>query len=450
MLTETGKSRLRVFWAGLSPEIRSKLLSAAKAGAALDPASKSLFETLTELNAGEGSDDAEARRRFFEPMSALIGDPEVDPPSRAYFTAQFVQSLWGWLDEQSDGQFARDAQSDTNPAWDASWAVRRREAGEAVRAFVDSAATDRKSEGRIIAMWGASGLDSARDASTLLLHGSALQKPLSSFPEKIVDLDPDLCTQLRDAYEKLVEDAPEAALWLLLLVLARLSKPAQIFRAIEKIGRRGDDLLVSKTDLATVGDAVFKDAEHFAARLKHAPQTLDDAKVCVDGLAHYTSITVGMTREFGIRKDGRWGKQLFGLRSQVSTDLEKIFATVPKILDKALPVPRKGKGGVFVPVEPEADTIIQSAAAHLHFVAGAHEWATQAAVGSIQKKTEELATSALDDCSGSLINIAQHSDGENQDLALQGLEVVAKLTEAAGQVESASLIRRRSAAALAA
>lgn len=430
--------------------MRNKLLAAAEAGAASDPATKKLFQTLRDLDSGAAQDDTLARSRFFEPLKNLVGDPELAPPSRAYFTPQFIQSLWGWLDEESEGQLICEAIADENLSWKDSWNARRQKAGTTLRDFVDRAETDRKAEGRIVAMWGASGLDSARDASTLLLHGGAIQAVLANFPDRISDLDTGLCKRLRDAYDALAEETPEAALWLLLQVLARLEKPAQIFRAIEKIGKRGDDLLVSKTDLATVGDAVFKDAEHFAARLKHPPQSLEDAEAGVEGLAHYTSITVGMTREFGIRKDGRWGKQLFGLRSQVSTDLEKIFAAVPKILDRALPEPRKGKGGVMIPTDIAAEAVLQTAAAHLHFVAGAQEWATQAAVGSIHKKTEELATNALDDCASNLINIAQHTDGDDRKLALKGLDVVAMLTDAAGQAESASLIRRRSAAALAA
>ncbi|MEE2567316.1 hypothetical protein [Hyphobacterium marinum] len=430
--------------------MREKLVAAAAAAAQADARQQGLHDILAGLEAGLAPADQVARSRFFEPLAILTGDPAQVPPSRAYFTPHFLDRIWSWFEDQLGEEFIAWAIADDNLAWHDSWTQRRKQAAQALSDFLDVSANDRKAEARLAALWGAGGAERARDIATLLRSSGEITAALKPFPDEIRDLTPELCTELRDGYERFGDDAPDAGLWLLLIILARLKKTAQIFRAIEKIGRRGDDLLVSKTDLATVGDAVFKDAEHFAALFKHAPDTLDDARVAVDGLANYVSITVGMTREFGIRKDGRWGKQLFGLRSQVSSDLEKIFASVPKALGKAVPEPRKGKGGIMTPVEIAPETVIEQAEARLHFVAGAHEWASQAAVASIHKKTEEAATTLLDDCSSALINLVQHSEGEEQALASQGLDVVARLFEAAGQDENASLIRRRSAAALAA
>lgn len=450
MLSESKKTRLSSFWAGLPPRMRAKLVAAAESGAQSDPQSAQLFDILSALESSLSPSDQVARGRFFEPLASLTGDPTRDPPSKAYFTPRFLDHLWDWFRDQLGEDFVSAAIKDNNLAWHDSWAARRVAAGQALRDFLDASATDRKAQARLAALWGAGGAERARDACTLLINGTEIGAALKDFPDPIRDLDPDLCTRLRDAYERFADTAPEAGLWLLLSAMARLTKTAQIFRAIEKIGRRSDDLLVSKTDLATVGDAVFKDAEHFAARLKHAPDTLEEARIAVDGLANYATITVGMTREFGIRKDGRWGKQLFGLRSQVSSDLERIFGSVQRALEKALPQPRKGKGGILTPAEIPAEPLVEKAEARLHFVAGAHEWASQAAVASIHKKTEEAATAILDDCSSALINLVQHSGGAEQALASRGLDVLARLFEAAGQDENASLIRRRSAAALAA
>jgi hypothetical protein len=450
MLTDSTKSRLLTFWSSLPTGIRNQLLTVSQAAASADPSSQQLYEILSGLEGEAEQDSRLAHSRFYFPMENLIGDPAIDPPSRAYFTPQFLDSLWNWFDEASGGTFAKEASADDSLAWSDSWTQRRETYGNKLSDFIKAAEGDRKAESRLVAMWGAGGSERANDAAILLIHGAALARAAKDFPDEISDLNPDLCTRLRDAHEAFSESAAEAGLWLLLIVMARLKKTAQIFRAIEKIGRRGDDLLVSKTDLATVGDAVFSDAEHYAARLKQIPESMDAARSAADGLAHYTSITVGMTREFGIRKDGRWGKQLFGLRSQVSTDLEKIFSSVDKALSKALPEPRKGHRGALVPQELPDETIIESACAKLYFVASAGEWATQAAVGSIQKKTEELAIATIDECFSALITLVQHTQGDEQVLASKGLEVIARLTEAVGQDENAALIRRRSAAALAA
>ncbi|HAQ35449.1 MAG TPA: hypothetical protein DCQ53_08855 [Alphaproteobacteria bacterium] len=448
-LSADNLEKLTLFWGSLPPEIRKRVLGAAARAAEHDAGQAGLSSLLTLLEQKAQPDPAELKKkRLFAPLVSLTGDPENDPPSRAYFSPTFLNALWSWLDTSMEGGVAGSLPEPDAPAED--WAAIRAETGARICACLDAAEGDRKLESRLVSLWGAGGAETARQAATLLVHHSVLDQAMAGIPEEITDFDPDMCTQMRDAYETVIDTHPEAGVWLLIILMTRLKKTAQIFRAIAKIGRREDDQLISKTDLASVGDAVLKDAEFYATRFRRAPQNLAEAEDAIAGLASFVTVTVGMTREFGIRKDGRWGKTLFALRAQTSGDLEKLFSNTPKVLEAALPVPRKGADRTMQPVEPADEAIIARAEAQLRFLGAAGDWASQAAIGSVQKKAEDGAISALEDCFGHIINILQHSEGETQLLASAGLDVIARLQEALGQDESASLTRRRNAAALAA
>lgn len=448
-LTAKNLEKLGEFWSALAPEMRQRVLSSAKAAAARDPAQAGIARLLETLDAGTTPDEGiRQRNRLFAPLDPLTGNPETDPPSRAYFSPGFLTALWAWFTDAEQSRFASNIPAANAPSED--WQAIRVEAGEALKAFLETASGDRKMESRIVTMWGAGGRETAELAATLLIHDTVLKDALRGIPEEITDFDPELCTHVRDVYDDLSERAPDAGVWMLLLLMTRLTKTAQIFRAVEKIGRRSDDQLISKTDLAAVGDAVLKDAEFYATRFRRAPASIEDADEAVAGLASFVTVTVGMTREFGIRKDGQWGKTLFALRAQASSDLEKLVSGTKKALDAALPEPKKGKGGILIPVKCPDEAVIVRAEAQLRFLGGAGDWASQAAIGSVQKKAEDAAIDALEECCGHLINVLQHSDGETQQLASAGLDVIARLQGALGQDESASLTRRRNAAAMAA
>lgn len=440
-------ARLEAFWGSLAPDMRQRVIASARKAAERDPSQGAIAAVLETLESKVRPDNAQLKKtRLFAALDPLTGHPETDPPSRAYFSSVFTKALWAWFE-------AEDGFADSLPAHDArdeAWETARVSAGERLAAFLAAAEDDRKAQSRIVAMWGAGGADTARLAATLLTHSPELTDALKEVPDEIEDFDADLCSHVRDVYEGLSERAPDAGLWFLMMVMNRLKKTAQIFRAVEKIGRRSDDQLISKTDLAAIGDAVLKDAEFHATRFRRPPETMQDAEDAIAGLAAFVTVTVGMTREFGIRKDGQWGKTLFSLRAKASADLEKALSGTQKALNAVLPEPRKGRGGVLQPVPVASEEAIERCEAQLRFVGGAGDWASQAAIGSVHKKAEDAAVSALEECGGHLINVLQHSEGETQQLASAGLDVIARLQEALGQTESASLTRRRNAAALAA
>ena len=175
-------------------------------------------------------------------------------------------------------------------------------------------------------------------------------------------------------------------------------------------------------------------------------ETLAEADTAGHALADFVRTSVGMTREFGIRKDGRWGKTLFAIRANASASLEEFFKHVEKTFSRAVPHPGKGHRGMARPEPlPRADRI-ERAEADLRFLAISGEWASQAAVGGAQKHVADMVRDELDECARALLEILRTAEGDAAELAAEGLELIVRYMRAFKDEENAELIHRRAVA----
>ncbi|MCW5725189.1 MAG: hypothetical protein KIS81_09535 [Maricaulaceae bacterium] len=440
-LTPDKSRRLTQFWSGLPAPVRAKVLSAAETAAGVDAQARSVRDILAMLDAACAPDPETATKQaLFAPLAPLTAAEGAAPPSLGRFSYALLDGIWTWLESEGHADAARAIHAD-----DGDWTELRVAVGEALAVYAGRASGDAKLAARLTQEWGKDAPRRMADAAAMLRHAAALEDALTTFPAEIKEFEPEMVSRVRDEYETLAEGSEEAALWLLVLVMGRLKKPWQIFRAVEKIGRRGDDLVVSKTDLAAIGDLVLEDAAFFVASFAAPLENPEQARKAAEGLQRYVALTVGMTREFGVRKDGRWGKMLFALRNQASSQMEKALASVDKALAASLP--ETGRGGALrMPPQEVRDR----AEARLIFLAATRELASLAAVSGPCKKAEEAASERLNAAATGLLDEYRAAGPEQRAGLEAALDLVARLTEAMGEAEAASLVRRRVAAAHAA
>ncbi|WP_417490147.1 hypothetical protein, partial [Maricaulis sp.] len=165
--------------------------------------------------------------------------------------------------------------------------------------------------------------------------------------------------------------------------------------------------------------------------------------------SRYVGYSTGMVQEFGIRKDGRWGRSLFGLRAEASTNVEKVMEKVPLALDTGLPEPRRGKSGRIIPAQLPPTAAIERANGLLYFLHRAREHANAAAIASAQKRLYDQAERRMQDAGKMLVDLVAGSSGQSRVSAQECLAIVADLLDAAGSSETAELLRRRGSAAAA-
>ena len=432
-LSDQQLKSLSALWAGLPDHIRLQLLAAAGEKGRL-------AETLIILEQSRSSDPLPSglRHPVFQNLADVTG-LNTDPPTHSRFTDEILSSFAAETDLKALVSPSNSSDPDAIQAW-------RSKAAELVAGLTAKTEKDKALRLRLVDTAGTDFPSLIEDVACLLTHDQKLTEALMPFDEIIGDFTPELVSTARDAYEDICNDVPEAGLWFLKILTARLSKTAQIFRVVEKIGRRSDDALVSKTDLADVGDLVLANADFYAGQFDRAPSTIAEADAAGYALEEFAKISVGMTREFGIRKDGRWGKKLFATRAKASNALDQFFKQFEKDFARALPQVAKGHRGLAKAGSMPSEDRIQKTEAELRFLALATEWASQAAVGSAQKHAADHVRQEMDDSARAFLEILRAAEGEGAENASDALALIVRYMHAFMDDQNADLIQRRSVA----
>lgn len=449
-LSPRQRTKLETLWRSMPAHMRSALYGSAKAAAAEDESAQSLLDVFDELEAGTGEPAGDlAKAHLFAPLRPLTAEPKSVPPSKFRFSPEDLSKMWGWLGRHIAKEVVEEARRCRKPASDPVWYDFRHRAAQALAEAVARADRVPKDMTALDKRFGPDCRSMLHDAVVLLKFSQEIDESMAEIPAVVDDLDPELCEHIRALHEELMANTPESAVWILLLVMGRLTSPWQIFRVIEKIGRRADDLVVSKTELAAIGDTVLADTGYFAGRLKQPPANRAEAEIYFETFERYVGYSTGMVQEFGIRKDGRWGRSLFGLRAEASTNVEKVMEKVPLALDTGLPEPHRGKSGRVIPAQLPPTAAIERADGLLYFLFRAREYANAAAIASAQKRIYDQAEKRMLEAGKMLVDLVAKSEGQSRIGAEEALEITASLLEAAGSEEAASLLRRRGIAAAA-
>jgi hypothetical protein len=231
--------------------------------------------------------------------------------------------------------------------------------------------------------------------------------------------------------------------------MARMDRPWRLLRVFERIARREDDLLVSRTDMAEIGDALLRDAEHHLKGFARAPATYEDADAAAAALADFAAVTVGMTREIGIRKDGAWGRRLFELRSQASDNMARIHEAALDAFKRATPE----EGGLKRPAGPPpkpGEPGYERAGALARFLIRTKDDAGRAAVGNAHQGVIDEIRARLERLADKTLYSIRNNDGHELEVASERLEHAAGLMTEIGAGEAAEVFLRRVAAARAA
>lgn len=391
------------------------------------------------------------RKRFFEPLAPVSGEPGVDPPSRSYAPAALLERLWRWLEDVLDPALpgmVRDAVlGGLTEAPDGRLDPLRRRAADALEAGLKGVQEDPRAEKRLKTRLEISTFEPVRHVISLLRSAPVLRTALNGLPPVITDMGEPLAAKIRDRYEAAADADPDAAVWALFLIMTRFEHPWRLLRVFERIARRDDDLLVSQTDMAHIGEALLGDAAFHLNRFETPPATREAAIAAADALAAFSAITVGITREIGVRKDGAWGKRLFTLRSRASEQMTAIHDAARDVVARAVPEggAGRGRGGAR-----DGETLPERAEALCLFLYLARDDAGRAAVGGAHLKVMEEVAERLEAAGQRLLLSLRDGATGDAPAALPRAEEIAVLMRAVGEGEAAALLLRRTAAASAA
>lgn len=434
-------ARISALMASLPGDMAERICSAARSG---DPVLGRLLDYCRE------GASIIAPRRFFAPLADVSGDPDQSRPSRAYAPVSLQNALWEWLKDIAPESVAEAeaAAADFNDESPGRLDPARVAASQAVLAALADLKDKPKGAAKLSARLGVDDFEPVRHLAGLLRAAPVTRVALAGLPAHITDLDEGLIAAIRDRYETAADADPDAGVWALFLVMARMERPWRILRVFEKIVRQGDDFLVSRTDMAEIGDALLQDAEHHLSGFVQPPSTLLEADRAAKALSDFAAVSVGMTREIGIRKDGSWGQKLFELRSRASDQMSRIHEAALNAFKRATPEEGGVRGRVGSPPRPGEEGFEQACVLG-RFLVMTRDDAGRAAVGSAHQTAMDQISSRLEELADKLLRTVR-AGGEAADAAAQRLEDVTGLMRSIGADEAADVFLRRVVAARAA
>lgn len=442
-LPKTKLDQVSVLLQQLPSDMARRLTLAARQG---DPALARLLEYCLD------GPDVLARRGVFEPLKLISKDPKTHKPSRALAPSDLLDRLWEYgcelapdLREEAQALYSDFA---SIPEPEALLKLRVR-LSDRVLEEIKRSEDNAKLRKRLIGRFQTPDLEAPQRIAKILKCAHILEDAVEGLPDTIPDWSDELSATIRDRYEHVADVDPDSGVWVLCLIMARMERPWRLLRVFERIARRGDDLLVSKTDMGHVGDVLLDDAEFALSLFSKAPSTRDEARGAAKGLADFAAVTVGMTREIGIRKDGSWGQRLFKLRSQASDAMSHIHSEVRDAVFRATAEAGGLKTRIRTPVrsgEPE----FERALALSQFLIMTKDDAARAAVGSAHTALIDELRDRVETLGETQLQALRSETGEGQAALQERVLDIAQILRALAGEEAGDLLVRRATAALAA
>ncbi|WP_339859669.1 hypothetical protein [Thalassospira alkalitolerans] len=261
---------------------------------------------------------------------------------------------------------------------------------------------------------------------------------------------------LRDRFIEISEEKEGYEPVFLKAVLSRLLRPSELFKLIRVLTSKADDRSISSSNLATTGDLIIDLLAETVAEIEQGIGTGKDEHHILSLARWYASEFIRITREFNIRKDGRWGEKLLETRRRVSKAMANtMFGASPDRIIEALPQleVKQGPGSgrqaarpIFsqpfddekvLAAERSAEAIAETA--RISHVLAAQSSATKAVV-ELKKRLNQIGRAGIDSM-GRL-------DADEMENAQRNMMGIVRLLEIIDGPEDADLLRRRGMNAL--
>ncbi len=288
---------------------------------------------------------------------------------------------------------------------------------------------------------------------SLMQRPDDLQDFFAGWPEVVKNLNEELIAPLRDFNDFLMAENPEITPHLLFLVAAHLEQPFQVFRAVEKVTGHSNDRVMVKTELKVVGDALLDQNDIFLDSFTWEKGQVCDVEAMVLSLRKFVKLTAGWMSEFEIDPDGPWGTRLASQRSLCGKKWGDHMGRVRKTVDLVLPR-RRGKltGRQTMPdLNKDIDEAsIALAENEIELLLTASSYASQSGFQASKDKAAKALETRLEDQGRDLLSLLGREDIEDYQKVSAHFAVLVRITHRYLGEEEASILTRRSVAAMAA
>lgn len=292
---------------------------------------------------------------------------------------------------------------------------------------------------------GAAVVMDAREMALLLSAGEAVEHLAAIVPRGCPAFTEQLVWQVREIYDGVTVQAPDAAPYVAVVAMSRLAKPWEALRLPLLVTRKVDETLIAKTDMGLVGEILFARMETLKAEIERTRHPLFDAALLMEQVKVFADLSSNIVREMEIKRGGDWGKKLLAERALVGDAMGTFMDRAPREVAAALPT-AKGTGADFsrqIGAEKH-----EMALRYARLVVGSRNFAAAASFAAKQKAAYEELCTLLQRYNDDIVK-ALKLDPQNL-VAIAQLQLCTELTALLFSDEEAEFLRRRAKAALAA
>ncbi|MBI1239077.1 MAG: hypothetical protein GC199_07005 [Alphaproteobacteria bacterium] len=394
-----------------------------------------------------------------------FSDMLIDGPRARKQPGRIMRSsivpMWTWVREQlmparlaeQTQRISKSIQTRNMPAAMEVVGVLQQEVSEALRAGLAAYDPDTK-EGRALAakLGGPDVIGDLRDMALMLQVGPDLAPLRDMLPKRIDSLSEEQLTLIRATYDGFTEHHPEQAPYIALMVLGRLEKPWEGLKLLGAISRQSVDTLIANTDLGIVGEVLFSDMEDMAHAVRLVAGANFNPLEVVEKVAQFARHSAGMTREIGIRKDGKWGQRLLKARADIGEAMETLLSRAPREILNALPVHRVGGYGSRGPRRPDLShrpdlEKVARAARFAELLSGVKPYAAQIAFNAAASDAFEEVANSLRLYNQEIVNEIRAAEPEDRVNAEDYVRIAMRISDLLLGEEESDQLRRRAAAA---
>jgi hypothetical protein len=404
---------------------------------------------------------ATVQRSFFDPIEDLFTASGDTPKRQACIARSSLTPFWRWLEKdlladavaRASRDYAAALKQGDARAREAVLSTLWREAHQAVGAALGPVRAGTPDHDRFVKLLGSvHALEDAREMGELLAAAPAFAALRAAIPRGTKRLTAEELALAREAYDRLMTQLPDQAAYMPVLVLRRLSKPANVMELLKTLARTESDSKVAETTLGMAGDLVLDDFEEKANYLINVQLGEANAHGVLATLEQFADISGGLTQSLDIRRDGRWGKRLVATRNRLSEAMERRVEKLPDEIIGAFPLAQSGGYAAKSALRPNIgrwpdDAKIERAANLALFMGGARHLAGKALFGMSYKAASDRLSKFLSTYGEDLIHEIKAGDPDSQARCQAHLQAVLRIIALIMSEQDADILRRRAAMA---
>ncbi|MBV1886461.1 MAG: hypothetical protein KUG61_05215, partial [Parvibaculaceae bacterium] len=384
-------------------------------------------------------------RLFCQPFEDLLVNEEEPSKKPGVLERRSILPIWAWLTDELLPDLMPDLcermagyilQNDSE-ALNASVAVMYESCAAVLMSAIQNLEEDReKRTAFIVAYEHERFIEDARDMAHTLTIAPQMLELQNSLPNPITTLSASQVRECRSVYEDVYELTPDHAIYVAFAAMGRLEHPWEILRLAKDIANRHDDLLISKTDFAVLGDRLLQEVEYAAQNIADIRPGRSNPITLEEDVYQFAVISKGMTAEMDILRISEWGIRLMEARKIVSAAVDDLLARLPKNLSSALPLQRIGAFGRSGPRRPDLSTPpnsdkIERVMASIMFLAHTEPFAEAVCSKNVYAESRTELEEYLLHYEEGLIEEIRLSEGDARTNALSLLEATADMEEIA-------------------